>query len=193
MHDPKLEADFLRARLGAYVRLTGGYPIPLAGAAYWAALAWAGTFLPLKTWIVVAFIGSGAIFPMAVLFAKIAGNPFLSDKSEAGTLLAPAFVSMLIFWPSAVAAFWTAPELVSLILAIGMSVHWPVIGWSFGRSALFSAHALVRAVAVFALWLAYPDQRLVLIPAAVTAIYLLTVLAILIDCAMVRRRLRAES
>jgi hypothetical protein len=87
----------------------------------------------------------------------------------------------------AFAAFWTAVELTPLILAIGMAMHWPTIGWSYGRTALYSAHAIVRAVAAFTLWLLFPEDRTVLVPASVSVVYLLTVVAIVIDL----RRLKA--
>ena len=79
--------------------------------------------------------------------------------------------------------------MISLILAVGMSIHWPVIGWSYGRTALYSAHAISRAVIPTALWLLFPDERLTWLPLSVSAIYLVTVVVILIDSASVRRRL----
>jgi hypothetical protein len=88
---------------------------------------------------------------------------------------------MLLFWPIAVAAWWSHPPLVPLVLAIGMAIHWPVIGWTYGRTALFTAHAVVRAVACFAIWQWMPAHRYTLLPLAVSAVYLATVVAILVD------------
>jgi len=53
----------------------------------------------------------------------------MRDKTAVMDALWPAFVSMLLFWPIAISAYWTYPQLVPLVLAIGMSIHWPVIGW----------------------------------------------------------------
>lgn len=181
-----LKAALLADRLAAYKRLRGGFPIPLAGTVYWGVLAWLGTFAGLHNWSVLAFIGSGTIFPMALLFAAIFRNPFMKDKTAAGDVLLPAFISMLLFWPMIVAAFKVAPELVPLILAIGMSLHWPVIGWSYGRTGLFSAHAIIRALVCVLIWFWMPEARLTLLPAAVAGIYLLTVIAIFIDSARVK-------
>lgn len=182
----ELKHALLADRLAAYKRLRGGFPIPLAGAVYWGVLAWLGTRLSLGPWCMAAFFGSGAIFPLALLFAAIFRNPFMKDRTAAGDVLLPAFISMLLFWPMIVAAIGTAPQLVPLILVIGMSLHWPVIGWSYGRAALYSAHSIVRAVAVLLIWLWMPEARLTLLPLAVAGVYLVTVLAIFVDSALVK-------
>jgi hypothetical protein len=182
----ELKAALLADRLAAYKRLRGGFPIPLAGVVYWGVLAWLGTVLTVHSWCVIAFIGSGAIFPMALLFAAIFRNPFMKDKTATGDVLLPAFISMLLFWPMIVAAFQIAPQLVPLILAIGMSLHWPVIGWGYGRTGLYSAHSIVRAIVCLLIWLWLPEARFTLLPLAVAGVYLLTILAILIDSARVK-------
>lgn len=182
----ELEAALLADRRAAYKRLRGGFPIPLAGAIYWGVLGALGYRLGIGSWSMAAFLGSGAIFPVAVLLAKLFRNPFLKDRTAAGDVLVPAFIAMLLFWPMIVAAVQVAPELVPLILAIGMSLHWPVIGWSYGRTALFSTHAIVRALVALGIWLYLPGERLTLLPLAVAGIYLATVIALLIDSALVK-------
>jgi hypothetical protein len=182
-------ARALRAeREAAYVRLRGGYPVPLAGALWWLALGAAGYLVPSRgAWILGAFVTSGTIFPLALLLARLLGVDFMRDRTAVTDALPPAFASMLLFWPIAVAAWWSHPPLVPLVLAIGMSIHWPVIGWTYGRPALFTAHAVVRAVACFAIWQWMPAHRFTLLPLAVSAVYLATVLAILVDSARAAR------
>lgn len=176
----ELKAAVLRDRLAAFVRLKGGFPIPLAGAIYWAALGVAGYRLAPESWSLIAFIFSGSIFPLALLMAKLFGNRFMTDRTATGDVIFYAFVSMLLFWPIAVAALWEAVPLVPLILAIGMSQHWPVIGWSYAKPGLYSAHAVVRAIGAFIIWVWIPDGRFTLIPFWVAATYLVTVAAILV-------------
>lgn len=189
-HDASMDLSqaLLIERLRAFVRLKGGYPIPLAGAVYWLALAALGQFVTGKQWVYWAFITSGAIFPLALLFAAITRVNFMKDKTAVSSVLFPAFASMFLFWPIAVAAFWDEVDIAPLALAIGMSIHWPVIGWTYGRTALYTGHALVRAVAVFAIWIALPDQRYTTLPLAVAIVYLLTVALILIEAARLSRR-----
>jgi hypothetical protein len=176
-----LKAALLEERLGLYVRLRGGYTFPLAGAIWWAGFAVLGYFVPLKSWALLAFIGSGLIFPIAILLSKLLRVDFMGAKSAVDDAIGPAFIGMLLFWPMAFAAFWTAVHLTPLILAIGMAMHWPIIGWTYGRPALYSAHAIVRALAAFAIWLLFPEQRTTWVPASVSVVYLATVVAILAD------------
>lgn len=188
-----LKAELAKERLATYARLRGGFPIPMAGTVYWGALAWLGHVVDAGMWTFWAFVGSGSIFPLALLFAALFRNPFMKDRSAVSSVLVPAFLSMLLFWPMAVAAWWTNVQLVPLILAIGLSIHWPVIGWSYGRTGLFAAHSIVRAVIVFLIWQFLPDLRFTVLPAAVAVIYALTVVAIYVDSGSVKRRLAGEA
>jgi hypothetical protein len=79
--------------------------------------------------------------------------------------------------------------MIPLALAVGMSLHWPVIGWMYGRMAPFLIHAAARAVVCVAIWFVFPAQVTTLLPASVCAIYLATVVFILIDATAERRRL----
>jgi hypothetical protein len=168
-------------REASFFRLRGGYPIPLAGATWWAFLGTMGYLMRSHgQWILLAFVTSGAIFPLALLFARLFKVDFLHDKTAVTDLLFPAFTSMLLFWPIAMSAFSTYPQIVPLILAIGMSIHWPVIGWMYGRTAIFTTHAVVRAIVCFVLWNWWPASRFTILPFAVCAIYLATIGAILI-------------
>jgi len=184
-----LRAEIRRDQLGSFVRLKGGFPFPLAGALYWLALGIAGSFLTLKQWNLAAFVFSGAIFPLAILLSKLFRSDFMKDRTATGDILGPAFTSMLLFYAIAVPALGYAPELVPLIVAVGMSQHWPVIGWSYGKPLIYSAHAVIRALGAAAIWVWLPDQRLTLLPFWVALVYLGTVAAIL----MAWRRERAAA
>ena len=184
-----LRDQIRRDQLGSFVRLKGGFPFPLAGAVYWAGLGVAGYCLPLESWNLAAFVFSGAIFPLAILLSKLFRSDFMKDRTATGDVLGPAFTSMLLFYAIAFPAYFAAPQFVPLIVAVGMAQHWPVIGWSYGKPALYSAHAVIRALGAAAIWVWLPDGRTTLLPFWVAAVYLGTVAAILI----VWRRERAAA
>jgi hypothetical protein len=169
--------EALRAeREATFFRLRGGYPVPLAGAVWWGLLGVAGYRLRSHfQWNLLAFYMSGLIFPLAVLFGKLFRVNFMGDRTAISDLLVPMLVSMALFWPVAFSAFSSAPELVPLVMAIGMSVAWPVMGWTYGRTAIFTAHAVVRAVVCFVIWNWMPAGRFTVLPLAVSGIYLVTV------------------
>jgi hypothetical protein len=186
-----LKQEVLKDRWRSYLQVSGGYTFPLAGATYWAALAFYGVTADLQAWNFAALITSGAIFPLAVLYSKLCGVDFFNNPSSVDTSLGPAFTGMLLFYAILIPLYSQFPEAVPLVLAIGMSMHWPIIGWSYGRSFLYSVHAVVRALAVMFIWALMPDDRLTLLPLAVTAAYLMTVVWIWIDLPITRRRLAA--
>lgn len=176
-----LNAALLAERHAAYVRLKGGYSLPIAGAIYWAVLAVAGTKLSVYGWTIAAMWGSGLIFPLGILISKVLKNDFMKDRTAVSSLLFPAFCGMLLFFPMLFAALSVAPSLAPLMLAIGMSMHWPVIGWTYGKTGIYTTHAIVRAVACFAIWMWLPEGRYTLLPAAVALVYVGTVVAIFVD------------
>lgn len=177
----EMAAALLAERQAAYGRLQGGTPILLAGATYWGLLTVLGCLSVGSVWYYAALYGSGLIFPLALMYARLFGNDFLTDRTSVTGVLLPTFIAMLLFWPMAIAALWEAPALFPLILAIGLSLHFPVIGWSYGKTFPYTAHAVIRAIVVFALWALYPDDRLTFIPLAVTSAYLITAAWIAID------------
>jgi hypothetical protein len=168
-------------RDAAFFRLRGGYPIPLAGGIWWALLAVLGFRIQNRhLWIFIAFAMSGLIFPLALLLAKICRIDFMKDRTSVSDVVFPAMGSMLLFWPMACAAYTYYPQLVPLILSIGLSIMWPVVGWMYGRTAWFTTHAVVRAVVCFVLWVWYPAGRFTVLPLAVSLIYLVTVVATIV-------------
>ncbi len=189
-----LQAQILADQQASYVRLRGGFPVPLAGMFYWllvAGLSW--YFSPVQQ-LNLAFFISGLIFPLALVLAAIFRNPFLKDRTATGGVLVPAMIGMLLFWPMlAVTAQSANPDAVLVILAIGMSLHWPVIGWSYGRTALFTGHSILRAIAVLAVWAFLPSQRFLAIPLAVAIVYALTVIAIVVDSGLMAQKMSASA
>ncbi len=184
--------ELVRAeREASFFRLRGGYPIPLAAGVWWAGLGLAGYWLHSHLqWILLTFYCTGLIFPLAILFGRLCRVNFMADRTAVSEVIFPAMGSMLLFWPMAFAAFPAYPELEPLILAVGMSIMWPVVGWSYGRTALFTTHAVVRAVVCFALWEWLPSGRFTVLPLAVSAIYMLTVVVLLVASSKSRQPVR---
>ncbi len=178
-------------RRRAYIKLKGGVPVATAGLLYWLALGVWGYSASLYEWAMAAYMGSALIFPVAVGLSYLFGAPFLTERQTVGFVSIAAIIGMLLFWPIVVAAGQMQYyELIPFILAIGLSAHWPVIGWSYGRTALYSLHAIVRAGTVLAVWITYPDERLTWMPLSVAAVYALTIVLILIDVSILSRQRR---
>jgi len=172
----------------AFLNANGGLALPAAGFLYWLVLGIAGFYLSPRMWFLAAACSSGLIFPLGLLLAK----PLKSDimnKSALTDLLLPAFVSMLMFWPLAFAGAQTNLSFVPLAIGVGMGIHWPVVGWLYGRW-LYLGHAVVRAVGATELWYAFPDSRFVMVPLFVSGVYLITVFVIKAEVKRVQAELQ---
>ncbi len=170
------EEQLIREKRNLLIKANGGIALPAAGTIYWLGLMIAGIYLTPRNWFPIAAFTSGLIFPLGLLLAK----PLKSDimiKSVFNNLLLPAFTCMLMFWSLAIAGASSDISFFPLALAIGMGIHWPIIGWMYG-GRVFIWHGIVRAVGCVVLWYLFPEQRFVIIPAFVAMVYFITVFGI---------------
>lgn len=163
-------------RKAFFMKANGGISLPASGVIYWLGIGIAGFYLPKELWTYVAFFGSGVIFPLGLLLSK----PLKSDlmvKSPLSGIVFPALLAMFMSWPITIAAAYSNLELVPLTLAIGMALHWPIIGWMYNCKSCL-VHALVRVVLVTAVWFMMPEYRFTLLPILVSIIYFITIIGI---------------
>lgn len=170
----------------------GGISAPLAGAIYWFSLFIVGLYVSNYVWCLIAFITSGLIFPLALLLQKPTHSNMMVKNSPVGGAGLTGFVNVAVGWAITIAAFHTNPTLVPLALAIGMSLHFSAIGWSFGVKSLM-VHPIVRAAVVTTLWYAYPQYRFTAIPLAVALVYLGTIPFLLHEVAVAKSTLTADA
>ena len=162
-----------------------GISLPIAGIVYWVFLGAAGNFLSPKMWGLAACFSSRLIFPLGLLLSKTFGSNLLIKNQPLSSLGLRAVISINLLWPLHFAIYFNNPQLLPLSLAIGMGIHWPIIGWMYGSSACFQ-HALVRVAAVSIVWFLYPAGRFTLLPLVVAVVYLVTVFQL-------RRQLKAAN
>ncbi|MGA0560149.1 DUF7010 family protein [Larkinella sp. VNQ87] len=175
-----------RERRHVFISSNGGIALPAAGAIYWLALGVAGFYLRPGLWMLVAFSASGLIFPLGLWLQKpLRANLML--KSPLAGLVGPALLSMMLSWPVTIAASGVHSSLAPLALAIGMSLHWPAIGWLF-NCRVCHAHALVRVLVVTAIWYGFPAERFTAVPLAVALVYVLTVWGLIRSVTHIRQQ-----
>lgn len=151
----------------------GGASLPVAGGIYWLGLAAAGLFLEPRSWCLVAFFTSGLILPLGMLLQKPFGAR-LFVPSPLSSLFGIAMIPIALSFAVTIPAFFIDEQLVPLTLSVGMTVHWPAIGWIYGRTG-FVVHAIVRTALVCAFWFALPESRFIAIPLVVSLVYAATV------------------
>jgi hypothetical protein len=160
-----------------FIRANGGIALPAAGCMYWLGLSVAGYFLKPQMWFFVSAFSSGLIFPLGLLLSKPLKSDILKTASPLNGIIGPALIAMAMFWPLAIAGAASNVSFITLALAIGMGIHWPVIGWMYGRK-VYLLHGIIRTVGTTMLWYIFPDQRFVLIPVFVSLAYLITIFGI---------------
>ncbi|WP_080053751.1 DUF7010 family protein [Spirosoma aerolatum] len=168
------------------IRANAGISLPIAGAIYWAALAVAGFYLKPGQWTLMAFCTSGLLFPLGLALQK----PFKANlmvKNPLAGLIPYALFSMMLSWGIIIPASSIDKSLVPLCLAIGMSIHWPIIGWLYDSKAC-QLHALLRTIVVVACWYTLPGLRFTLLPLLVSVLYVLTVIGLTIEVTQARKQ-----
>ncbi|MBR9824416.1 MAG: hypothetical protein GYB36_01285 [Alphaproteobacteria bacterium] len=184
------QADLLAERRRFFVAARGGLSLPVAGAVYWAFLGVMGFSLELNNWALVAAFGSGMIFPLGLLLQKPLRSPFMTEKSPVSGVALQAIIAINFLWPLHFVFISVAPEYTVLSLAIGMTLHWLVIGWSYASKACV-IHAYARMVAVIGVFFLFPEGRLTVLPFTVSALYILAAIGIGLEVAWTRRRISA--
>lgn len=148
----------------------GGVSLPVAGAVYWAVIGVLGFYLDPGEWAYAAAAGSGLIFPLGLLLQGPLRSPFMKTKSPLSGITMAAIIAINLLWPVHVVLISVYPDAAPLSLAIGMTLHWPLIGWAYA-SRVCMAHAIIRTAVVTLIWFGLPELRFTGIPFAVSALY----------------------
>lgn len=169
-----ISSENLREEKKRILALTGGgISLTVAGGIYWLVAGIFGLFLSEGAWVFSVAFASGLIFPLGLLLEKPLGSKLIPDNAPLAALAGFAVLSINLLWPVHIAIIIVAPELLPLSLAIGMGLHWPIIGWMYDSRACLT-HALVRVFAASAIWYFLPDQRFTLLPFILALIYAMT-------------------
>lgn len=161
-------ADFVRNRFLA---------MPIAGAISWTAIGIAGAVLPLVGAVWALFIGTGMIFYVGLLIARLTGEDFLGREREGNffdRLFLSTVVMAVLVYAIAIPFFLIEPTSLPLSVGILAGLMWvPFSGLIEHWVGLF--HAFSRTGLVVAVWYVIPEDRFVAIPAVIVAIYLVTI------------------
>ena len=154
--------------------------MPLAGAIAWSVAGVAGACLAPLYAVWALFIATGFIAWLGMLLSRFTGEDFL-DKSRPKNAFDSLFMltvgmSLLVY---AIAIPFFLRDYTSLPLSVGIlaGLMWLPVSWMI-RHWIGIAHAVGRTVMVLAAWYLFPQQRFVVIPALIVAIYVFTMLVL---------------
>ena len=161
-------ADFSRRRFLA---------TPLAGIIAWSISGIAGAFLSDFYAVWVLFIATGSIVYMSLLLSKFTGENFVDKnktKNEFDGLFLYTVVQSVLVYAIAIPFFLIDHESLPMTIGILTGLMWVPFSWIIKHwVGLF--HAIVRIVLVVSLWYLLPDARFTAIPAAIIAVYVMTI------------------
>src|SRR5690606_32268371 len=105
MTSQPLDVELLRAeQRRLFLAARAGISAPAAGAIYWLALGVAGFYLRPNAWCLLAFITSGAIFPLAIALQKpLRANMFV--KSPLDSMTFPTLLPVMLCFGFSIPAF----------------------------------------------------------------------------------------
>ena len=170
-----MEFDSLSAlRADFECRSKGSLSMPIAGALVWAVIGFLGVFLPPKAATLALVFGTGAIFPLALVIARVRREQLISNTNPLAKLMGMCVLMVNLLWALHVPLLVHAPEFVPLSLGIALGLHWVVYSW-ITRHSLGVEHAVFRSVALAAAWWMFPDIRITACAIVVVAAYSFTI------------------
>ena len=154
--------------------------MPIAGTIVWAALGIAGAILPSQWAAFAIFIGTGSIFYLALLVARFTGEDLLGKSRPKNEFDRLFFLSTAMAWlVFAVAIPFYLVDHTSLPLTVGIltGLMWMPISWII-KHWVGMFHTISRTLLIVAAWYLFPDDRFVVIPAVIVAVYLVSIVAL---------------
>ncbi|MBD1208302.1 MAG: hypothetical protein H9535_07730 [Ignavibacteria bacterium] len=151
--------------------------MPLAGSIAWIVVGVSGMILPSRTVAIILFIATGMIAYLGMFISRLTGENFLDKTKPKNTFDALFFytvaMSLLVY---AIGLPFYLVDHTSLPLSVGIltGLMWLPFSW-ITQHWVGIFHSVVRTVLILALWYAFPQQRFVVIPFAIVAVYAFTI------------------
>lgn len=150
--------------------------MPLAGALAWAAIGLLSPWLMAtgKVWLVYG--ATGSIFYLGLLIARFTGEDLLGRHKPKspfdGLFMAGVTGAVLVF---AIAIPFGMADYTSIPLSVGIltGLMWMPFSWII-QHWIGYFHAIARTLLLLAAWYLWPEQRFIVLPAIVVAIYAIT-------------------
>jgi len=151
--------------------------MPIAGTLAWVVIGVVGAFASVPVAVWTLYICTGSIFYLGILVSRFTGEDLLGRTREKNVFDSLFMHSVVMAWlVFAIAIPFMQFEPTSLPLTVGIlaGLMWIPFGWIIQHwVGLF--HGVARTVLVLAAWYLFPEQRFVVIPAVIVAIYLVTI------------------
>ena len=156
--------------------------MPIAGTIAWTVIGIAGMTLPLSLAMWVLYIATGSIFGLGILVSKFTGEDLLGKtrpKNVFDNLFMSTVVSSWLVFAIAIPFVMVEPTSLPLTVGILAGLMWIPFSWIIQHWVGYF-HGIVRTVLLVAAYFAFPEQRFVVLPFIVVAVYAITITALLL-------------
>ena len=146
--------------------------MPIAGTIFWGAAMALSFVVTPRLLAFIVLMGSGMIFPLAILIDKLRGRNLLGTGTANPVLrlFMLGIVMVALLWPLVIIAAKGNPTIIVLGGAILMGIVWIPYGWA-ADDPVGLRHAIGRAVGSYVAYLTCPQ------PYAAAAICLIVLLS----------------
>jgi hypothetical protein len=141
----------------------------------WLAVAVGSLIAESQAGTLILLGGTGAIFPLAILIAKLRGENLFAASNPLARLMGLCVLMVNLLWAVHAALLIKSTDLLPLSIGIALGLHWIVYSWIVGHP-LGLIHAVLRTVLVAAAWLGFPFNRVAAVAFAVVAVYAVSIL-----------------
>lgn len=151
--------------------------MPIAGTIAWTIIGIASAFVPVSLAAWILFICTGMIFALGLLIARPLGEDLMGKTRNGNEFDRLFFMTVLMSWlvfAVAIPFFMIEPTSLPLSVGILAGLMWLPLSWII-QHWVGQFHAFARTALVTFAWFAFPEQRFVVIPAIIVAIYLITI------------------
>jgi len=146
----------------------------------WAGIGVAGYILPEPQAVLAIYIGTGTIFYLALLVAKVLGEDILGRKRK-GNLFDRIFLATIamsaLVYSLAIPFHIENPSSVPLSVGVLTGLMW--LPFSVIASHWVGYfHTVTRTLLLVVAWYLFPEHRFTILPAIIVAIYLVSIIAL---------------
>lgn len=162
-----IRADFER-------EMNRSVSMPMAGAIVWTVVAIVSLRFDVATSALILMFATGAIFPVALLIAKVRNERLMSSNNPLAKLMGMCVLMINLLWALYIPLFLLKPSYVILGVGIGAGLHWIVYSWIV-QHPLGVIHSLLRTLLVVVMWYMFPEQPLFAVGMSIVAVYCLSI------------------
>jgi hypothetical protein len=156
-----------------------GYPIFIAGAVYWFAMAVLGFFMEGKTLALCYLLGTGTIFPLGIWISRLLKVNFLT-KNPLGILGGIIGGIQAFYLPLWIVIYIEQYELIPLAIGLLGASHFLPYMWIY-KSMTYLFFSVAMAVISFLFGYVFIELAFTFVPFLLMITYIVTVAALLME------------